>query len=226
MIERVQIEFGFDSPIGSSELRSMLTELRQRTDDATGGELDTVLYIGAESEYLPEQISPSRAVDYVLEHSQGAIQFQYDGFHYLVQVNPSRPLDTVAERDSTDRVVVSVDGVYFTSDDAVDATKIADVVRLVEAHTTPDTIVGFGVDTRPGDPTPSVEWSGTDTGKSVPVHWLTFVPAGVTGVTVPSEIHDRRVLEGGALYFLADSPTSFEDIERLQRSMAATSPEG
>ncbi|WP_436925773.1 hypothetical protein [Halosimplex amylolyticum] len=221
----MQIEFGFKSPIGSSELRSMLSGLQQRTDHAVDGELNTVLYIGAESDYLPEQIPPSRAVDYVVEHSQGAIQFQYDGFHYLLHINPSDGPDTADERSSTDTLAISVDGVYFKSDDAVNAADIGDVVCLAEAHTAPDMIVGFGVDTGQGDPTPPIKWFKKDTNEPIPIHWLTYVPTDVTGVSVPSELPERRDLENGTLYFLTDNPTSFKEIKRRQQIMAEPSTE-
>ncbi|WP_459193334.1 hypothetical protein [Halosimplex sp. J119] len=140
-------------------------------------------------------------------------------------MNPSDGLNTAGERSSADTLAISVDGVYFESDDAVDAADIGDVVCLVEAHTAPDMVVGFGVDTGQGDPTPPIEWFENDTDEAIPVHWLTYVPTGVTGVSVPSEIPDRRDLETGTLYFLADNPTSFEAIKRRQQILAGPSTE-
>jgi len=225
MIESLQVEFGFEAPIESSELRSMLAELRQRADHAADDKLTTVLYIGAGSEYLPEQLPPSQAVDYVLEHAQGAIQFQYNGFHYLIHVNPSESPDTVVRSSSTDRLVISVDGTYFKSNAAIDAADIADIVRIIEAHTAPDVVVGFGIDSGQGDPTPRIKWFKRDANGSIPIHWVTFVPTGVTGVTVPGDIHERYELDTGTLYFLADSPTSFKDIKRHQQIMSTSSTE-
>jgi len=221
MIEALEIEFGFDSSLESNKLRSMLTELQQRTDHAADNEPATVVYIGAESEYLPEEIPPSRAVDYVIEHDQGAIQFQYSEVHYLVQVNPSGEPTTVAE-DGTDRIVVSIDGVYFKSDNAVVAADITEIVRTIEAQTTPDTVVGFGVDTGQGDPIPPIEWLDTGSDKHIPIHWLTFVPIGVTGISVPSEVYEKHELSNGTLYVLTDNPTSFGDIRCLQQNMVKT----
>ena len=220
MIESLIIEFGFEQSIASESLHSLLTDLRTQTAQIADGELSSLLYSGPETEYVPEELSPDTAIEHIVKHKKGFTQYQYENFFYSLQVNPTGDQPLAENNIYEERILINIDSVYFKSDYNVSASDVVDLVSKITSEVAPTVLIGYGIDIGPENPLPELKWITGPKNDQIPIHWLTYLPADLSGEGIFNEMHTQVHLNDHVLGTLTPSPTDIADIRQKQQLLA------